>query len=140
MEARTRDLNPTHRPLGRAARLALIGGAFGLAVVLGIPLCPFAILTRHPCPGCGLTRATLALAHGHVVEAVRLHPLSPVLAPLLVVALAYNALMYVREGRWAASEGLTHRWITRLAVVAVAALFAVWIARFCGAFGGPVAV
>jgi len=126
--------------LKRASRLALIGGAFGFAVALGIPLCPFAILTRHPCPGCGLTRATLALAHGHLTEAVHLHPLSPVLAPLVVGAFMYNALVYVREGRWAAAESLTHRWITRLALVAAAALLAVWIARFCGAFGGPVAV
>jgi hypothetical protein len=127
-------------PLGRAARLGLVGGALGLALALGVPLCPFALVTRHPCPGCGLTRATLALARGQLGEALHLHPLSPVLVPLVVGVFAFNAASYVRHRRWAAAEGLQGRWLTRLGVVLFAAMIAVWIARFLGAFGGPVPV
>lgn len=127
-------------PIGRAARLGLVGAALAAAVSLRLPLCPFAIITHHPCPGCGLTRATLALCQGHLLDAVRLHPLSPVLVPLVAVAFAYNALVYVREGRWAASEGIQQRWLTRVSAVLAVALIAVWIARFCGALGGPVSV
>src|SRR4051812_16948199 len=65
-------------PLSRAARLGLVALAFIAAVAFEVPLCPFAILTRHPCPGCGLTRGTLALLHGHLGEALRFHPLVPV--------------------------------------------------------------
>jgi hypothetical protein len=132
-------LSPSH-PLGRAARLGLIGGALVIALALNAPLCPFAILTHHPCPGCGLTRATLSLARGHLGEALRFHPLSPVLAPLVLGALGFNAVIYVRQGRWSAAEGIQNRWLTRLGLALFAVMIAVWIARFFGAFGGPVAV
>jgi hypothetical protein len=127
-------------PLGRAARLGLIGLLFGLAVALEVPLCPFALLTHHPCPGCGLTRATLALVRGDLGGALRLHPLSPLVSPLVVVIFAYNAVVYVREGRWAAAEGLHGRAVTSLALLLFVALLAVWIARYLGALGGPVPV
>lgn len=106
----------------------------------GIPLCPFALVTRHPCPGCGLTRATFALAHGHVHEALRFHPLCLVVVPLVIAMLAYNALTYVREGRVAAAESMQGTWLTRLSVALAVLMLSVWIARFFGAFGGPVPV
>lgn len=112
----------------------------GLLVACGAPLCPFAIVTRHPCPGCGLTRATLALAHGHLADALRLHPLSPVMAPLVIAALAYNAAIYVKDGRIAAAEGMQGAWVTRLGIALAILMLTVWIARFFGAFGGPVPV
>jgi hypothetical protein len=131
---------PKSTPLGRVARLGLVALAFVGAVVFDVPLCPFALLTRHPCPGCGLTRGTLALVRGHVGEALRFHQLVPVVTPLVALALGWNAISYVRHGRWAAAEGLRGRWITRAAALLGAAMLAVWVARFLGAFGGPVAV
>lgn len=127
-------------PLARAARLGLVALAFAAAVAFDVPLCPFAILSRHPCPGCGLTRATLALLHGHLGEALRFHPLVPVVTPLVALALGWNAISYVRHGRWAAAEGLRGRWITTAAALLGAAMVVVWVARFLGALGGPVAV
>ncbi|AUX43765.1 hypothetical protein SOCE26_052200 [Sorangium cellulosum] len=112
----------------------------GLWTACGLPLCPFAIVTRHPCPGCGLTRATFALAQGHVAEALRLHPLSPVVAPLVIAALVYNAATYVKDGRVAAAESLRGAWVTGLGLALAAAMLGVWVARFFGAFGGPVPV
>ncbi|WP_437330889.1 DUF2752 domain-containing protein [Sorangium sp. So ce381] len=125
---------------GRAARLGTAAAVLGLLVACGAPLCPFAIVTRHPCPGCGLTRATLALAHGHLADALRLHPLSPVMAPLVIAALAYNAAIYVKDGRIAAAEGMQGAWVTRLGIALAILMLTVWIARFFGAFGGPVPV
>jgi len=112
----------------------------GAALALGLPLCPFAIIARLPCPGCGLTRAAFALAHGHVGEALRLHPLSIVLVPAVGAAMAYNAVGYLREGRLAATESAAGRWVTGISIVLGAAALVVWIARFFGAFGGPVPV
>lgn len=127
-------------PLGRTLRLALIAAAVLGAVVFDVPLCPFAIITRHPCPGCGLTRATLALAHGQLGEALHFHPLAPVMSPLVLGAFALNAWSYVTRGRWAASETAQGKWITRVGLVLVVAMLGLWIARFFGAFGGPVPV
>jgi hypothetical protein len=45
----------------------------------GIILCPFRALTGYPCPGCGMTRAFSAIAHGEPWRAVRYNPLSPLL-------------------------------------------------------------
>ncbi|KYF65970.1 DUF2752 domain-containing protein [Sorangium cellulosum] len=127
-------------PGGRAARVGAIAALFGLLVACGVPLCPFAIVTRHPCPGCGLTRATLALAQGHVAEALHFHPLSPIMAPLVIAAIAYNAAVYVKDGRIAATEAMQGAWVTRLGVALAVLMVTVWVARFLGAFGGPVPV
>src|SRR5215212_6648429 len=96
----------TGRPLGRAVRLLLVAGALAGAIVAKIPLCPFAILTRHPCPGCGLTRASVALFRGHLAEAAHFHPLVFIVTPVVAIAFTYNAFSYVRRGDWFASERL----------------------------------
>jgi Protein of unknown function (DUF2752) len=127
-------------PLGRALRLAAVGAVFAFAAALHIPICPIAILTGWPCPGCGITRATLALMQGHLHEAVALHPLAPLISPLVVGFLGYGAIVYVREGRWPANGGRAAGWVGGAGVVLWALLVGVWLARFWGAFGGPVAV
>ena len=37
--------------------------------------CPLVIITGFPCPGCGMTRAFLAVLTGHFVRAWRLNPM-----------------------------------------------------------------
>ena len=61
-----------------------------------LPVCAFHWLTGRPCPFCGLTRAMFALAKGHVGEALRWHPLSP-LAAAMLIALVWNP---PRIARW----------------------------------------
>lgn len=127
-------------PIGRAAQL---GGAFavvGVAVLFGMPLCPFALVTHHPCPGCGLTRATLAMLHGDFAAAIRFHPLAPVVAPVLIGGLLIASYGYVRGGANTANRRLEGRWIAGIGIVMCVAMFVVWVARFFGAFGGPVPV
>src|ERR1044072_4837780 len=61
----------------------------------GIILCPFRAMTGYPCPGCGMTRAFSAIAHGEPVRAVLYNPLSPVLflaAAMLWVSAAATLL------------------------------------------------
>lgn len=128
------------RPIGRALRLLAVASVIGAAFGLGIPLCPFAIFTRHPCPGCGLTRATFALLRGHVEEAVHFHPLVFLVTPVVAVAFTYNAITYVRRGDWFASERVSGKWVNRAWIALGVLMIGVWIARFFGAFGGPVAV
>jgi hypothetical protein len=127
-------------PQKRALVLLLIAAAFGVAVALNLPLCPFALVTRHPCPGCGMTRAALALAQGHITEALRLHPLSIVVVPAAILLITQGSMSYVRRGRWETFESARTWWATALWLLFGLALFGVWIARFFGALGGPVPV
>lgn len=57
-----------------------------LACLLHIP-CPFRFAVGIPCPGCGMTRACIALIKGDVQGAFALHPLWP-LIPLVPILLA----------------------------------------------------
>jgi hypothetical protein len=41
-------------------------------------LCPFRALTGLPCPGCGMTRAFCAIAHGHLFKAIGFNAISPI--------------------------------------------------------------
>ena len=132
------------RPQARRALIAaalVAGGA--LFVRLGPPVCPTALFLGIPCPGCGLTRATLALLHGDIAGALRFHPLVFVLAPLFGYAVAKSLFDYVRGG--ASSPARFAAWLSTRARYGAAwallvAMFAVWGARFAGYFGGPVPV
>ena len=134
-----------HGPRARRALVALgIVGAGVALVALGPPLCPTAFFLGFPCPGCGLTRATLALLRGDVGWAFHLHPLVFVLSPLFAYALGTSLVDYVRGGRSNVASLLTQRFSARARYSAAAALLVValgvWGARFAGYFGGPVPV
>jgi hypothetical protein len=60
--------------LGAAAGLLLVPFAPVLARLA--PGCPFHALTGVPCPGCGTTRALVALAHGDFAGALAFNPLA----------------------------------------------------------------
>jgi hypothetical protein len=60
-----------------------------------LPPCPTKALLGISCPGCGLTRAFLLCAHGHVLAALRMHPAAPVL--LLQGTIACFMLMGARH-------------------------------------------
>jgi Protein of unknown function (DUF2752) len=97
----------------------------------GIILCPFRALTGYPCPGCGMTRAFSAIAHGDLWRAVRYNPLSPLLflaaimvwiaaaATLLSWQGAHQAMARLRPSTFAGQVLLAiimMWWITRLAL------------------------
>ena len=97
-----------------------------------LPLCPFAMAFGIPCPGCGLSRATFALLRGDVHAAIAVHPLVPVALPATLALLLHAT----------SERSLPSR--ERAAIVSSAVLLvlfvAVWLARFAGAFGGPVSI
>jgi Protein of unknown function (DUF2752) len=126
-------------PLRRAGLVGL-GGAIAAVVILSpVKLCFMALALHIPCPGCGMTRATLALLRGEVAHAFALHPLSPLLAPFAACLIAAQTLAYVRTGA-AFGTGRVPRWIELAAAVFAILLVAVWSARFLGYFGGPVSL
>lgn len=137
----------------RRVLLVLVAAVpFAAAFAIDMPLCPMAAVLGIPCPGCGLTRATLALLHGNFALAFRFHPLVFWVAPVYVFLVAGLLFGFVRgtPPLPAGSRGSARRdfstWLlfgkmtSILAAVTIVLLVAVWIARFCGAFGGPVPV
>lgn len=141
--------NTTGVTRGPGFRLLVIGlvlAPLALALYAGFPLCPSAGLFGLPCPGCGLTRATLLLLSGEFSAAYGLHPLVIPLAPLYFGAFGAVILDYLRGPRGPRPAGAgsgslaTRRWVTVSALVLLVLTFGLWGARFLGMFGGPVAV
>ena len=100
-----------------------------LLALLPFSTCPVRLVFRIPCPGCGLTRATLALFRGDVRGSLAFHPLA---MPLLAVAVV--GLVVTLTARNATYQ----RFVNVTVRVVLVALVSVWLARFCGAFGGAV--
>ena len=55
------------------------------AILILRPTCPIHTLTGLLCPGCGATRAFLALIHAHPAEAFHQNPLFTLLLPFLLL-------------------------------------------------------
>lgn len=114
-------------PAGWRSRLA---GWVPLAAILslvfahvtdsGVSVCPYAMLTGKPCPGCGMTRALSHLMHGDLAGMWTLHPL----APLLVLEAAALAVYTTMRRRLPSAAALS--WV--LATDGLL-LVAVWLAR-----------
>ncbi len=81
------------RPRPAASEVIALGGvgaALGAFVLSpggiedGPVVCPFRLLTGLPCPGCGLTRSWVYLAHGQWSDSLLANPFGVVLLALLV--------------------------------------------------------
>ncbi|MFW0787198.1 DUF2752 domain-containing protein [Gordonia sp. CPCC 206044] len=76
-----------------AGVVAVLGvGALGVAAAVGPEtiahgpdVCPFRRLTGLPCPGCGLTRSWVAMAHGDPAAAFGFNAFGPLVMVLAVV-------------------------------------------------------
>jgi hypothetical protein len=83
-------------------------------------ICPFHALTHIACPGCGMTRALLALAGGDIRSAVCFNPFSFFLLLLVGLSLIPRRFMENRPPRWA--RGLHYSY-----VVVLIALLVYWV-------------
>lgn len=120
--------------------LLLTAAAVGLTLLaLGAPLCPFAGWLGIPCPGCGLTRATVALMSGDWHTALRWHPMVGFVLPMLAW-FAMSALLTSRQQAPGVALARVQRLGNWCGLALVIALIAVWGLRFAGFFGGPVPV
>lgn len=63
----------------------------------GLP-CLFRAMTGYLCPGCGMTRAALAILEGNFAKAWQYNPLSLTLLPIFAIYLLYKAGRYVLKG------------------------------------------
>lgn len=128
---------PVNRTARRRAALAALV-AFGVVfAILSIGWrCPVLLVAGVPCPTCGITRAVRLALHGDFAGATRLHPLMWLAVPVVTLFLGVELAGYARNGAWGASRRM--RFANVLMVGTAALLFALWIARFAGMFGGPV--
>ena len=101
-----------------AGGVAAAAGAFVLSpdgIDDGPVVCPFRLLTGLPCPGCGLTRSWVYLAHGQWRDSFLANPFGIVLVALLVALVA--AVVVARARRTSAPDldGLLRRpWLRAL--------------------------
>jgi hypothetical protein len=104
-------------------------------------LCPFALVFGQPCPGCGMGRALWACLHGDLAAACTFHPLGPIAfaAAGLVVPLRAMA-PYSQRSRQVLTHITTRLHRRATWPIALGVTIGVWLARFGGAFGGPVVV
>ena len=90
--------------------------------------CPVFHALGIPCPGCGMTRATLFLLHGQWREALTMHAF----APLFVVALALITFCTIgprdHAERIAAKTETLERY-TGLTILLLGGLILYWLAR-----------
>jgi hypothetical protein len=105
----------------------VLGAALlGALYVFEVPVCPSRRLLGLPCPGCGLTRAAVALVQLDWTAAFALHPMVFVALPLV----GWLAL------HLAAGEARTPAPPAWVWIAAGIILVAVWLARLAGALGG----
>ena len=124
--------------VGLALFVGMAGGV-GLDVVPWP--CPVRVVLGVPCPTCGMSRAARLFAHGEVGAALHMHPLVWLVVPFVVALVGIELAQVARGGAWGAAErALRTRAGRAVGWTVAAAVVAVWIARFCGALGGPVPV
>ncbi len=127
--------------LRRVAGTALAGLALALLLYAkGVP-CFFAHAFHTPCPGCGSTRAVLCLLHGDIPGVLRMNVVAPFAAFLIGLVGVQGIVSMLEHGDFRdVGEGRLGYLLKRLLLLAAIVEIVVWIARFFGAFGGPVSV
>jgi hypothetical protein len=74
--------------------------------------CGMRIMFQRDCPGCGLTRSFIHLAHGDWRRSLAIHRVGWLLALVVVAQIPYRLLVmrypaYTVSGRWSAILGIT---------------------------------
>jgi hypothetical protein len=54
--------------------------------------CPVLAATGIPCPGCGLTRATMQLFHGNISDSLQTHAFAPIFLMALLLMITVLVL------------------------------------------------
>jgi hypothetical protein len=88
-----------------------------------------------------MTRAVLLLAKGQIGASLQMHPLA---LPSAFASLAFMAATVWVTARHGSPEAMWRDRLGRMAILVFggveAAVFALWVARWFGAMGGPVPV
>lgn len=129
---------------GRLFIAAVVWAPFVVGFAFDATICPLAAAFDLPCPGCGLTRATVAAFNGDFSAAFSYHPLFFAITPLYIYGLTSGTIALVR-GPKKRPEPLKPpsalaKLFSGLLIVLLVAMLAVYFLRFAGFLGGPVPV
>lgn len=94
------------------------------------PTCAFRQTFGVDCPGCGLTRCFVALAHGRLLAAWHYHPLGTLLFAILTAQVPYRLWQLRRLAR--GQPEWNHRLLWPAASVLIAMLFIQWGLKISG--------
>jgi hypothetical protein len=117
-----------------ALPLAVRGRSQVVLPLIGIPLPELCMLRRTlgiECPGCGMTRCFIALAHGDFAAAWSYNPAGIWLFALMAFQIPFQSLQLVRIGRRQREIALPKAAAVALAVFAIM-LLAQWTLRLAG--------
>ena len=87
------------------------------------PSCPSREIFNVNCPGCGLTRSFIHLAHGDWESSLRVNRVGWLIMLMAAVQIPYRAHAIWGSGRWV----LAPRAANRFALTLVAILFGSWV-------------
>lgn len=112
--------------LALAAAFVTLAGILTAAHIT-LPPCLFFRLTGLYCPGCGGTRACIALLHGHILQSLIYHPVVLYGTAIYTVYTACNLLALFTKGRHFPLRGMAYRDI--YLYIAVGLIIANWILK-----------
>lgn len=100
-------------------------------------VCVWKRTTGMDCPGCGLTRSFVSMAHGDLTAAVHYHPFGVVLFLLVATQIPYRAMRIRRLAR--GRQPRTHPLLAGGLWFVAAGLFGQWLLKILGiiSYGGP---
>jgi len=88
--------------LATAFALRVQDGEYVMLPFLDIPIpgtCTFRQTVGHPCPGCGLTRCFVSLAHGNMAAAWQFNPAGVLFFAVVAVQIPFRAIQILRVSR-----------------------------------------
>lgn len=115
--------------LGLAATLGSDGRQVSTPSGQALPeLCVLRQWTGLACPGCGLTRCFISMAHGDLASAWRFSPAGILFFLLTAAQLPLHAAGLARAV-WGRAERAPSRWNARLLAAVAALLIVQWVVR-----------
>ena len=105
----------------------------GKTILNYVPPCMFHRVTGYYCPGCGGTRATFALLHGHLIRSFIFHPFVPYTAVLGGWFMLSQTLQRISRGRLHIGMHfrVVYMWLA-LAIIVVNCIVKNMLILFCG--------
>lgn len=104
--------------IGIALTSAIVLRLCHLSLAIPSPGCLFRRITHLYCPGCGGTRAVLALLRGHPLQSLYYHPIVVYTAVVYGIYMLTNTLERISKGKWKIGIHY-HNWFAWVALAIV---------------------